>query len=238
MARSHGKLYTRVWNDPDWRELSGEAQRLYMLLLSQPKLTLCGTLDVSVQRWARMAADTQPDDVQVALDELEHRGYVLIDWDTLELAIRTFTKHDVNSTRLNINLIKGMWRAWEGLESDWLRSEIVFWMPQELWEKVEEEAPPEAVDFTEMPAPRTDGRDGWSRRLDGTGRPVENALSDETAGQNGCERVVPTASPNRPSPFALRPSPSDLQPSTFTQQQHGTALGPRAGSPSSGGWWA
>lgn len=167
MARSHGKLFSNVWRDEDWRNLSSDAQRLYMLLLSQPKLTLCGSLDLAVDRWARMASDTTPEVITKALDELANNYFVILDNDTGELAIRTFAKHDLDTGRMNSNLAKGMWRAWEGMESAHLREMVVALLPDELWrDKLEEHAPDDAFDMRQDVMKRameaTSDRDRWS----------------------------------------------------------------------------
>jgi hypothetical protein len=149
MARSHGKILSSVWRDDDWLKLSANAQRTYILLLSQPKMTLCGTLDLAERRWARMAHDTSVDDINRGLLELQTDGFVIADGITEELAVRSFVRHDLNTGRMNGNLAKGFWRSWLGLESDVLRSVIVSEVPADLWEKLEEHAPPEALDLWE-----------------------------------------------------------------------------------------
>lgn len=145
MARSHGKVLAAIWRDDDWLKLSASAQRVYILLLSQPKVTLCGTLDLAEKRWARMASDTSLDDINAALLELSDASFIVADGITEELAIRSFTKHDLNTSRMNLNLAKGFWRAWEGLESETLRFFIMTEIPDDLWEKLEEHAPDDAL---------------------------------------------------------------------------------------------
>lgn len=145
MARSHGKVLAAIWRDDDWLKLTANAQRVYILLLSQPKVTLCGTLDLAEKRWARMASDSSLADINAALLELSDAGFIVADGITEELAIRSFVRHDLNTGRMNLNLAKGFWRAWEGLESDVLRVEIMSEIPDDLWEKLEEHASDEAL---------------------------------------------------------------------------------------------
>lgn len=145
MARSHGKILASVWRDDDWLKLSANAQRTYMLLLSQPKMSLCGTLDLAERRWARMARDTSVKDINAGLLELQNDGFIVTDGITEELSVRSFVRHDLNTGRMNGNLAKGFWRAWLGLESDVLREAIVSEVPDDLWAKLEEHAPPEAL---------------------------------------------------------------------------------------------
>lgn len=149
MARSHGKILSSVWRDDDWLKLSANAQRTYVLLLSQPKMSLCGTLDLAERRWGRMARDTSESDINAGLLELQNDGFIVADGITEELAVRSFVRHDLNTGRMNGNLAKGFWRAWLGLESDVLREVIVAEVPDDLWAKLEEHAPPEALDLWE-----------------------------------------------------------------------------------------
>lgn len=145
MARSHGKILASAWRDDDWLKLTGNAQRVYLLLLSQPKMTLCGVLDMAERRWARMASDTSVSDINAALLELSDAGFIISDGVTEELAIRTFAKHDINAGRMNSNLAKGFWRAWDGIESDALRELILAEIPDDLWDKLEEHAHEDAL---------------------------------------------------------------------------------------------
>lgn len=92
--RAFAQLYTRIWSDEDFRMRSAAAQRMYMLLLSQPQLTYCGTIPLTLRRWAKCAPDTTPDDIRAALDELAEHRFVVIDEDTDELLVRTFIRND------------------------------------------------------------------------------------------------------------------------------------------------
>jgi hypothetical protein len=95
MARQYAKLYLSVWApDSDFRKLTGDAQRLYFLLLSSPRLSSAGCCVVQPRRWALQATDTTAADIETALAELEARRYVLVDHDTEEVLIRSFIRHD------------------------------------------------------------------------------------------------------------------------------------------------
>jgi hypothetical protein len=39
MAREYAPIYLDIWNDDDWLNLTGDAQRLYTTLLTSPSLT-------------------------------------------------------------------------------------------------------------------------------------------------------------------------------------------------------
>ncbi|MDN5854343.1 MAG: hypothetical protein L0K86_16115 [Actinomycetia bacterium] len=95
MAREHARILCSVWRpDSDFRTLTPDAQRLYFLLLSQRELNNAGVMPVMVNKWARCSAGTTSGDVEKALAELAEHRYVLVDWDTEELFVRTFMRND------------------------------------------------------------------------------------------------------------------------------------------------
>lgn len=145
MARSHAKILVQVWRDRDWTDLSRDAHWLYWLLLTQPKLTLVGSLEVTPGRWANLAAGTTREDVEAALGELRAARKVLVDDTTDELLIRTFTTHDLDPNRVNVNLAKGLWGQWGCIASDALRRIAVTLIPDSVWEKLEPHAPSDAT---------------------------------------------------------------------------------------------
>lgn len=145
MARTYGKLLAEIWRNEDWLKLSGNAQRLYMLLLSQPKTTLVGLLDYMPDRWAALCSDWNTFEVQHAAVELEDARFVLMDDATGELLIRSFIKHDLSPNRLNVNVVKGVWSAWLAVSSAMLRSQLVHVLPQAVWTEERVDVPAEAV---------------------------------------------------------------------------------------------
>lgn len=147
MARSHAKVLVQVWRDKDWCDLSMPAQWLYVLILSQPKLTLVGTLEVTTGRWAHLCAGVSREAVEDALSELRAASKVIVDDHTDELLIRTFTTHDIDPNRVNVNLAKGLWGQWSCIASDHLRRMAVLFMPDAVWDKLEPHAPSDAAEI-------------------------------------------------------------------------------------------
>jgi len=94
MARTEARLLTAIWSDNDFKALSPRAQWLYMLLLSQPGLSHVGTLAITLRRWAAYSTGCTVEDVEKLLAELEQHPFVVIDWDTEELLIRSFIRND------------------------------------------------------------------------------------------------------------------------------------------------
>ncbi len=148
MPRTHAVVFTSVWtDDADWLALTADAQRLYWLLLSQPKLTLIGVIDYVPKRWARMASDTTLDSIKAAIDELEASPsrFVLVDHDTDELLIRTFVKHDIEKIQRNQNLLRGLWNAWAKIQSRQLRLDALQTIPASVWNDPRCQPHPEAA---------------------------------------------------------------------------------------------
>lgn len=133
MARTYGKLLAAAWIDEDWTKLRAREQWLYMLLLSQPKLTLVGCIDYRPGHWANLASDVTHGTLTAAVDGLEAADYIAVDRDTDELLIRSFTKHDGIATA-NYKLRKGLWGAWTAIMSADLRAVAVHNMPAELFD--------------------------------------------------------------------------------------------------------
>lgn len=129
MARNHARVLTAIWSDEEFVCLSMDAQRMYLLLLSQPDLTPCGALPYIPKRWARLCPDTTSEGVGLAVCELEHARFVLVDRDTDELVIRTFVVHDGGLA--NSKMRGAVKSSLTALHSRWLRGSIVDVIPDE-----------------------------------------------------------------------------------------------------------
>ena len=115
MPRSYAKLLTTIWQNSDFVALDASAQRLYLLIISQPDLTHCGAIPIRPRRWARLAPDTTIDDIETALAILIAARFVIGDRDTEELLVRSFMRHD--GATVNPNLRKAMTTAIHQIES-------------------------------------------------------------------------------------------------------------------------
>jgi hypothetical protein len=195
MARQHAKLLAAIWSDPEFVAMPVDAQRLYMLLLSQPKLSIVGCIDFMPARWARLAPDTTAVDIERSAWVLHEHHFVVIDPVTEELVIRTLVKHDGVRATANSNLLKGFWSAWATVESQALRQVVTDQVPDEVWEAKKWPPPDAALDM---------------RRSDPPEPPVP------TGGSNQTDDLVPTGGPNRGSePRGRAPSTFHLPPSVF-----------------------
>lgn len=122
MARSAGRLHTNIWAEPAFRSLTASSQRLYMLLLSQPKLDNVGVLPLQVSKWAKYCDETTEDDIRNSLIELSKSHFVYFDDDTEEALIRSFIYTD--GVIKQPNILKNAYRCALAIESSDLRLAI------------------------------------------------------------------------------------------------------------------
>lgn len=123
MARDFARLLCSVWSDSDWIERTGEAQRVYMLLVSQPDLTYAGVLPLRPRRWAQLAKDSSLAKMRRALAELEAHGFLVADTSTEEMAVRTFIRHD-NVLKVP-NVARAMVKAYRQILSPHLQDVVL-----------------------------------------------------------------------------------------------------------------
>jgi hypothetical protein len=94
IERPFVKLYRQIWRDPEFLNLDEGPQRAFMALLSQPNITLAGTLPLQFTKWARLAQNSTPETVRDNVLTLDERCFVVADEATEELLIRTVMKND------------------------------------------------------------------------------------------------------------------------------------------------
>ena len=130
MARSHARILTSIWSDPDFTALTPQSQRLYLFLLSQPKLTMVGVIDLMPGRWASKAAGMTINDIRTSLADLEHARFIVVDPIEEELLVRSIVKIDEAK---NFKSRLGMWAAYEAVSSRRLRHVIAHEMPEHMF---------------------------------------------------------------------------------------------------------
>lgn len=123
MARDYSRILTSIWGTDDFTKRSACAQRLYLMLLSQPELSMCGVLTPAPSRWANFAADTSERSVKASLSELMNNGYVIHDAATAELWIRSFVRHDLKLGTPNVAI--GMAKAFAAIRSHLIRAGVL-----------------------------------------------------------------------------------------------------------------
>lgn len=121
MARTYGKILTRIWDpDDDFVKLSHGAQWLYEALVTDPLLTLAGSLPWQPRKLARRSADTTATDVERWAAELVEARFILVDDDTEEVLVRSFIWNDGGAR--NPNIYKATVHAVARIESRDLRA--------------------------------------------------------------------------------------------------------------------
>lgn len=83
-----------LWNDPQFRALSSDAQRLYLWMITGPLINQAGVLDWRPRRIVQSASDLTVESIGKSADELVERGWAVIDEDTEEVLVRTFIRDD------------------------------------------------------------------------------------------------------------------------------------------------
>jgi hypothetical protein len=97
-----------MWSDDDWRNLTREAQHLYMMLLSDPKLDYCGVTSWHPGKLAQRSSETSGAAILNAGAQLANDFFVVIDEETEEVLIRSYLRHDpiMKHPRLSVTVTK------------------------------------------------------------------------------------------------------------------------------------
>lgn len=94
MARKYAQIQVSIWSDEDFKALDPLYQHMYFVLLSQPRMNLCGVIDFIPSRIAQASYDLTRAQVEERVAHLDKKRYVVVDEDTSELLIRTFIRND------------------------------------------------------------------------------------------------------------------------------------------------
>lgn len=124
MARKYAQIQVAIWSDEDFKALAPAAQHMFFVLLSQPRVNLCGVLDYLPHRLAGCSHQMTTDDVEHLIKTLRDERYVVIDFDTSELLIRSFVRND--GLLKMPNVAKGMASDFGEVMSQKLRNTIEY----------------------------------------------------------------------------------------------------------------
>lgn len=130
MARNHATIYSAIWSDPDFVALKATAQRLYLLLVSQPDLNSCGVIAYRPKVWARLAPDLSAVNIVRDVKILAEARFIVVDEDTDELVIRSFMRHD--GVLKAPNIFKAAARAFGTIHSTTVRGVVVAGLPTQV----------------------------------------------------------------------------------------------------------
>ena len=121
--RDHARISLEMWSDPDFQALAPGEQRLYLLILTQPRLSFAGVLDWFPKRIAPLARDCTVRRIEREAAALEAARFIVIDHDTSELLVRSFVRHD--GLLKQPNVAKAMVKDWQAIHSAQLRQVVV-----------------------------------------------------------------------------------------------------------------
>jgi hypothetical protein len=97
MAREYARIMTAIWRNREFRALDEASQRLYLMLVTQPDISAAGVLALRLRRWSEMAVDSKPGAISSTLEQLERGRFILVDFDTEEVLVRSFIRWDGGS---------------------------------------------------------------------------------------------------------------------------------------------
>lgn len=115
----YGKLLSRIWSDPEFTALTARSQQVYCLLISYSTRNLAGVLPLTLKRWTNSTADATIDNLTTALIDLAANNFIVVDWETEEVLIRTYIRND--EVYRQPNLMKAARRFAIQIESEELR---------------------------------------------------------------------------------------------------------------------
>lgn len=123
MARDFAAIGTDLWQEPSIRGLEPYDQRTYLLAYTQPLLNRCGVTPFHLGRWASVARKDTPAKLRASLLRLCASRHLAVDWDTDELFVRTYIRHD--GLLRKPNMVVALVRDFPTIYSDSLRVAVL-----------------------------------------------------------------------------------------------------------------
>ncbi|MFK0002555.1 hypothetical protein [Paenarthrobacter sp. NPDC090522] len=130
MPRDRANINTGIWTDTDYRTLSRDQQWLYELLLTHPELSYAGVADWRPGRISQFAIGTTKQEVERIGAELQAKRFIVMDENTEEVLIRSFTRHDglLKQPKLTVSMVN----AYGAIASNNIR-EVFIWELRRLF---------------------------------------------------------------------------------------------------------
>lgn len=94
LMATFGRVFSSIWTDPEFTALTTACQHLYVLMVSSASRNHAGVLPMTLRRWSKCSADATTESVRAALEALAEARFVVIDWDTEEVLVRTYIRND------------------------------------------------------------------------------------------------------------------------------------------------
>jgi hypothetical protein len=151
------KLQRSQWTDTDFNGLPFAAQWLYNRLVSHPRMSRNGVTVVSASMIARLAPDMTVDVVDAMLDMLEAGRYILRDFETDEVMIRSYIRHDCPVR--NPKMVAGVESSLRYIQSRRLAAAAELELRRAVEELTHSDHHAELVDNQETPARSRSDRD-------------------------------------------------------------------------------
>jgi hypothetical protein len=126
MPRTEARIKTSIWTDEDWLKLSSSAKYLYLAILSQATLNLCGCIAQTKSSWS-FATKMTLKMVNKSLLELKREKFIIVDERTEELLVRSFIKNDGVLTKPNV--IVAMAKDYLTIRSKAIRQAVIDEIP-------------------------------------------------------------------------------------------------------------
>lgn len=123
MARNHARILTKIWQDPDFRALTVDAQHAYFAVVSSPALSYVGVMDYIPQRIAGLALGHTERRAKAALELLDASRFLVVDKSTAEMCVRSLVRHDRILERINMG--KATARAFGKVTSLCIRDTLI-----------------------------------------------------------------------------------------------------------------
>lgn len=118
----HARIWTSIWDDPDFLNLRVNEQHTYLMLMSNKGLSRCGVITYIPGRFENLATDLTSARFSKAVAGLRTARFVVLDEHTQELLVRTHVRHDGVLDRTNMGKATGT--AFEAVVSDDIRKAI------------------------------------------------------------------------------------------------------------------
>lgn len=186
MARKYGKIWTSIWLDTDFRELSSDAMLLYFALSSSPTLTFSGVMTWSQRRMATLT--NLGDRVVDAAAELVSARYIVIDETTDEVLVRSFIRSD--EVMRQPNVAKALRDDFESVFSASIRGVIVHELNRlredgltndSAWNAVSDIASQTSIDPSSNPCPYPSANPFENPSRKGSANPSRKGVEKATA---------------------------------------------------------
>jgi hypothetical protein len=191
MAREHARVKLSIWEDDDFRLLSSNAQHLYFVLMTHPKLDYCGVTDWRPARIAPFAGAWTTEAVEIAAQELSEQLYIVIDTESEEVLIRSFIRSD--ELLESPNMAVAMRKAHAAIASTALRQIIIHELVRLHDDKPDLKGWSKVSDLLKRPSLNPSDYPSFNPSGKGSGNP--------SGRPSGTGDTNPSASPSgRPSP--------------------------------------